>query len=207
MRDGTWSDHDRMRQRMLAAARRLVVRKGISGLSVRRLASELKVSVGTIYYYFRDIDEVMLALNEETLRALLAALEAAAEAAAGRPAALVDAYFDFIAANGKRWHLLFAHFPPRGYPIPESYVAAIESAVARVSAVLVPHLQPLAPEARRDVTVGLWAMLHGLSMLEQQGKLGRIGGESPLRQIAHATVSRALGLEGAAQLSSAQEMS
>lgn len=185
-------NHDAMRNALLAAATRIVRSKGFSGLSVRNLADKLDMSIGTIYNYVADIHEVALSINEQTIRLLMAELDKTIAVHPTQPDALVDTYFDFLEANKKRWRALFEHYPPPGYAIPESYSAAIEQVVTRISIALAPRLATVDDATRRDITVGLWAMLHGLSILEQQGKLGRISGSQSLRQIAQATLAKAL---------------
>lgn len=47
------------RERIVAAAARLLQREGLSGLSMRRLARELGISAMTPYRYFRDKDDLI----------------------------------------------------------------------------------------------------------------------------------------------------
>ena len=51
---------DATRQRILDAARDIVLAQGFRGLSIRTIATAVDCSVGTIYNYFADFDDVVL---------------------------------------------------------------------------------------------------------------------------------------------------
>lgn len=184
-------NHDEMQQRILAAASHIIETQGFSELSIRTLAKALDCSVGTIYNYFADINELVLRLNGETVLWLDAALMAAAQGG-NVPRALVDAYFDFLEQHPNRWRALFLHYPPAEMVLPDWYMAIIDGIVRHVRGALEPYLAGLDAAQARDITVGLWAALHGLSMLDQQGKLKTVSAERSVRDIAHALVQAAL---------------
>jgi AcrR family transcriptional regulator len=55
-----------LKQQILNAARELFVRDGYESVSMRKVAKKIEYSVGTIYHYFRDKDEILECLCEET---------------------------------------------------------------------------------------------------------------------------------------------
>lgn len=55
-----------LKQQILDAARELFVRNGYENVSMRKVAEKIEYSVGTIYHYFRDKDEILDCLCEET---------------------------------------------------------------------------------------------------------------------------------------------
>ena len=54
-----------LRQCLLDCARRIECAEGADGLSIRKLASEANIAVGTVYNYFESKQEVLLAMTEE----------------------------------------------------------------------------------------------------------------------------------------------
>jgi AcrR family transcriptional regulator len=60
-----------VRRRILDVTRDLLVRKGISQLSIRMIARHVGCSVGTIYFYFGNKDELVHALIEEGFEKLI----------------------------------------------------------------------------------------------------------------------------------------
>jgi len=53
------------RTQLLDCAREIANEKGIASISMRRLAAKAGVATGTVYNYFSDKDDVLLALTEE----------------------------------------------------------------------------------------------------------------------------------------------
>jgi AcrR family transcriptional regulator len=54
-----------LKKLLLDCARRIECAEGADALSVRKLASEANIAVGTVYNYFESKQEVMLAMTEE----------------------------------------------------------------------------------------------------------------------------------------------
>jgi AcrR family transcriptional regulator len=59
-----------LRQEILAAARELFVKEGYERLSMRKIAEKIEYSPTTIYLYFRDKDELLEQMCEETFALL-----------------------------------------------------------------------------------------------------------------------------------------
>lgn len=53
------------RTQLLDCAREIASEKGVASISMRRLAAKAGVATGTVYNYFSDKDDVLLALTEE----------------------------------------------------------------------------------------------------------------------------------------------
>ncbi len=54
-----------LRKTLLSCARRIECSEGVAAISIRRLAAEANIAVGTVYNYFESKQEVMFALTEE----------------------------------------------------------------------------------------------------------------------------------------------
>ena len=61
------------RQALLAASRAVARRQGLDGLSIRAVAAEAEVSVGSVYNYFSGKAELMAATVEEIWGQILSA--------------------------------------------------------------------------------------------------------------------------------------
>lgn len=64
-----------MRRDILNAARELMSREGLDGISIRKIAAMIEYSPTIIYHYFTNKDEIIETLLEEDYRKLLSALE------------------------------------------------------------------------------------------------------------------------------------
>jgi len=59
-------EREELRQQILDAARELFVREGYERVSMRKIAARIEYSPGSIYTYFKDKDEILDCLCEET---------------------------------------------------------------------------------------------------------------------------------------------
>lgn len=83
---------ERSRQ-LLAAAARLMEREGSEAVSMQALAAEAGVSVGLIYRYFGNKDEVLLAVITQVLDAFASEVPAAIQASGDDPVRRLAAAF------------------------------------------------------------------------------------------------------------------
>lgn len=184
---------DATRQRILDAARDIVLAQGFRGLSIRTIAAAVDCSVGTIYNHFCDFDDIALHLNAETISRLDATLaERVFQQADWQPSSLVDTYFDFLEQNDAAWRGLFEHHLPRDYRLPDWYREGIDGLVRRVVAAFSPLLPHLGREDCAELVIGLWASLHGLASLDREDKLSTVSVGSSARQIGQMLVRTAL---------------
>ncbi len=87
-----------LRQEILAAARELFAKEGYESVSMRKIAERIEYSPTTIYLYFRDKEELIRQICEETFALLTRKLEKVIAAEANPIAKLkagLRAYVDF----------------------------------------------------------------------------------------------------------------
>ena len=68
---------DTLRGTLLDSARALADTEGIEAVNIRSLAKRAGVATGTVYNYFSDKNEILLALTEEYWKKTLPELETA----------------------------------------------------------------------------------------------------------------------------------
>ncbi|WP_342088705.1 TetR/AcrR family transcriptional regulator [Dyadobacter sp. OTU695] len=66
-----------MHKRILDGARKIFLEKGYEQTSIRNIASEISYSPGSIYFYFKDKNEIFHELHKEGFRLLLKQMKAA----------------------------------------------------------------------------------------------------------------------------------
>jgi len=174
------SDHsrDEIRTMALVAAEGLIAEQGFSGLSARKVAAAIGYTVGTLYLVFRNLDDLILQVNERTLDALFSCLQEALEASAEGEGALALglAYLHFATEAPRRWGAVFDHHLPEGEVPPPGYLAKVE----RFFTLLEGVLRGLAP-ARSDAEIAraaraLWSGVHGVCILGLTGRLDPVSG-------------------------------
>ena len=102
-----------LREKIFAAARELVLRKGFAELSIRKLADEIGYAPGTIYLYFKNRDEIVREICVRGFAELFERMKSAAEVVDphARLAALLRAYADFAVNHPETYRLSFMEDP------------------------------------------------------------------------------------------------
>ena len=173
--------------RIVTEAERIVAAGGLPSLGVRDLAGAARCAVGSVYYLFRDLDGVILAMNRRTLGRLDAALEDASSGAKARSAlhALAQGYLAFAARETRLLRALFEHRMKDGAPFPADHMALVHSTFARIErplAALLPGLdgsdvammaRTLFSAAHGIVTLGLEERIVAVPLDGLEGQLAR----------------------------------
>ena len=118
----------------LKAAKKIAQKKGLRGLTARRIAKDIGCSVGTIYNVFDNLDTLILHLNGRTFDALyeeLAKVDPKDEPRAA-VASLTETYLAFVRDNANLWNVVFEHVWPAKYPLPDWYREKIERLLKEV---------------------------------------------------------------------------
>jgi AcrR family transcriptional regulator len=102
-----------LRERILDAARRIVMREGFAALSMRKIADAIEYSPATLYLHFASRDEIAHALCEEGFAQLLKTFEPLVAIAdpAERLKAFGRAYVAFGVTYPQTYRLIFMEDP------------------------------------------------------------------------------------------------
>ncbi len=167
------------RAQVVAAARKLMVRHGVEGVSMRAIAAAAGVSPAALYLYFPDKLVLLAAVVDALFEGLLATFTGAVASAAARRepfarlSALMDAYVAWGLAHPEEYRLMFmtpvvgvaGHRPPApdGRPSAPNGAATFGALVAEVSALIAAgHARRTDPAALAEQ---IWAGGHGLVAL------------------------------------------
>ena len=168
---------------ILKTAIRIMESSDAEGISLRAVAAALGVKVPSLYRYFPDKNALELAVAEEALRAMLAALQSAAATAdpeAGfRETAQV--YLRFARERFPLYVFLVQHRTPGVYgsELGKAVWNLLLGAAGAVS-------------GKPDDTaaaVATWSFLHGYAMLEHSGAFGASGPNGGLERGIEALLS------------------
>ncbi len=164
-------DRERLKGKILRAARELFIRHGYENVSMRRVARKIEYSPTTIYLYFKDKAELLQSVCDETFVGLNQKLEAILEE--GPPLEGLKkglrAYVDFGLENPHHYRvtLLMPH-PPEERS--ERYLAPDAPGTTAFSylrmgvaaAIDAGELRPMDVETASQA---LWAGVHGVTSL------------------------------------------
>ena len=173
---GRRNDHSReeLRQMIVYAAEKIVAEYGYAGLSMRKVASAIGYTVGTLYLVFRNQDALLFELNARTLDKLDEALEAALadeQDTLERLKTIARAYIRFAHSNRQRWLTAFEHRPPEDVPTPDW----MNERIQRSFDIAIRELKPALPDASEEqlqvAASALWSGVHGICVLGMTNKL------------------------------------
>ncbi|GAB5486575.1 MAG: TetR/AcrR family transcriptional regulator [Parasphingorhabdus sp.] len=115
------------RERIRAAAGRLVRQGNLENITIRAVAKEAGVSVGTIYKYFEDISDLGRSLWQEPveeLRQKMSGIAGKIDDPVNRIRALLQVYADFAETNNRVFRGAFLYVRPESRQKPDQ--AALE---------------------------------------------------------------------------------
>ena len=174
---GRRSDHTReeLRERILSAGEEIVAKSGVDGLTARHLADRIGYSVGTLYNFFKDLDDLIVHINARTLDRMYAACARVTKRLAPDDAlrAYARAYLRFTKEHDRLWAMLLDGSSHHHSELPDWYQAKVGRLLGLVEEVLTP-LIPGDKDRKRSARV-LWASLHGIVSLAGAGAVA----ESP----------------------------
>lgn len=172
--------HDAKRKAILAAARAVIARDGLDGLTMRAVATEAGYVPGAVYFYFTSKDELAAGLVSDELGQLARRLKDSDQSlgaadAARRIAALAAETFRSLAHDS---HLieLAAEMFDRGAVPPEAERLLNGRLIGALTALGAPaqDLAPL-PEDTRRLTLAVAALVLGTAVLSRAGRLEVLG--------------------------------
>jgi AcrR family transcriptional regulator len=166
-----------LRERILDAARHIVVREGFAALSMRKIADAIEYSPATLYLHFESRDEIARALCAEGYAQLLSSFEPLAYIAdpAERLKGLARAYVAFGVAHPETYRLIFMEDPSyMGAAMGGSASAGKEDGATEDGAALsgTQTLTPINPAAGHESgDAAMRLMLNALDELKAAGRL------------------------------------
>ena len=164
------------RDRIVAAALDLVDEQGLEGLTMRALGRKLGVEAMALYHYFPSKDALIEAIGEigrevqGVFGGFFEEMEAAGATAGEQVVALGLRYIEFAQVRSAQFTLLFNTLPIQ--------FATWEEFVAGQSTFRIPQMavqrgidagefHPRPAYGRDEMAYNLWALVHGLAVLQQ----------------------------------------
>ncbi|MDB6080505.1 MAG: TetR family transcriptional regulator [Akkermansiaceae bacterium] len=165
-------EKERVRERILDAAQKMMIEDGFRALSIRKLATRVQYSAGNIYLYFENRDAIARELCLRGYAEMLAWLEKGA-ATASKPGAKLRgasaAYLQFALARPEMYRLIYMDDPAyleavfaerrEDDPATRAYELLIDLAAATLGA------QADRPQAVK-LAESCWAAMHGIASLK-----------------------------------------
>ncbi|WP_240231720.1 TetR/AcrR family transcriptional regulator [Devosia lacusdianchii] len=172
------ADHSReeLVELVIEAARQMIATQGVDKLSARALSAAIGYTPGTLYNHFKDLDDIVTAVNGGTLKALGEAFAAAERSDDPRRMlhSYADAFLGFLRDNANLWNALFEFRRAEGVAVPQWYVDTI-SGLLRILAACFMQIRPTAnPQQAAHAAQLVFASIHSVSSLQNSGRLALV---------------------------------
>jgi AcrR family transcriptional regulator len=172
------ADHSReeLVELVVNAARQLIVAEGIDKLSARAIAGAIGYTPGTLYNHFKDLDEIVTAVNGTTLKSLGEAFAGARPSDDPRQMLhnYADAFLGFLHDNANLWNALFEFRRAPGAEVPKWYVDTISGLMRILAACFIQLRSAADPRQAGQAAQLVFASIHSVSSLQSSGRLGLV---------------------------------
>ncbi|MEM6480490.1 MAG: TetR/AcrR family transcriptional regulator [Pseudomonadota bacterium] len=174
-----------LRRQLKSAARKRIAQHGLSSLRARDLASDVDRPVGSIYTAFKDLDDLILHVNADTMKELGSALSSPVENKDSKSAitALSIGYARFATENQNLWAALFEHKMPDGGPSPAwvlNHHSGLLDRLVQALRMMDPMAEPSLLERRAKT---YFTAVHGVVTMSLQNRFLGVPRESLVEEI------------------------
>lgn len=171
---------EELRELIVDAARSIIQKDGLAGLSARTIAHRIGYSPGTLYNVFKNLDDLILNVEARLLDELDARLTSASASADPQHSIqlLAHEYLAFTQQHPRLWNLLFEHNLPADFPVPDWYRDKLETLLKHVErAMTMSSGGRLEGAAAQRAARVMWAGVHGITSLATADKLTNVTNE------------------------------
>ncbi len=158
---------DEIREMVLDAAETIIVNEGYSALTVRRIATDIGYTVGSIYMVFANMADLIMHIKANTVDELIGQLQQVPDCIPERYIAeLSKAYLKFADRNFNRWSMIFA----QDAKIPEWYQQKINLIFSQIETQLAQLAPGCTTQQHKLAAQALWSGVHGICTLSLTGE-------------------------------------
>ena len=169
-------DREKRREQILDAARKLLLKDGLARTSVNRIAQKAELSVGTIYFYFANKEDVFAELQREGLEILhrkIVSRMGGIEKPDQKLEACARVYLDFSEENADYFDVInYFLSQPRIF-----FTKGVKKSIDQQGAEVLKHMERIVAEGVREnmfsesrpanFAAFFWASIHGLVQVKK----------------------------------------
>jgi len=164
---------------ILDATESLLDSDGFQALSTRKISAKIGYTVGTLYLFFKNLDELVMHVNARTLEQIYQSLSMVTEDGIDPRTNIIamgHAYVHFAMEFPQRWRLVFEFSLGESETIP----AWFQDKIDQVFSLVEKNLVNLVGDRlnKRQLTLALWSGVHGVCALAVSKKIDVSGIES-----------------------------
>jgi len=156
-----------LRKEILEVSRSLLIEEGFSKMSMRKIAADANVSATSIYLHFKNKDELLLALIEDSITHLAKALSKSINGngdAISKLETLADAFLEFALERPQEYEIIYMVRPEEMPKFPKEKFQQVRKIYEMLANIIEEGRQngQLAVDDPLVSAYTLWAQLHGV---------------------------------------------
>ncbi len=172
-------EREQRKKDILDAARSLLFKQGIQATSVNAIAKKSELSIGTIYFYFKNREEIYAALQEEGLEILYKMVTSKGASKTTPEEKLFNsakAYLEFSKKHKNYFDVINLFITSPGTYFESDLMTRIHSKGSSILS----HIEAIVKEGNQKDTLSenlperyaifFWASLHGLILIKKMQK-------------------------------------
>lgn len=192
---------DELREMILRATEMLVDSGGLQQMSTRKIAQMIGYTVGTLYLFFKNLDDLILQVNARTLDRMLDDLRTVTEDGIDPRSNIIamgHAYVLFAVEHPERWRMVFEHTLAPGEPVPDWFTTKIDDLFGLVEKHVADYLGGSGKSnlQSKSATQALWCGVHGICALSVTNKVD-IPGITSVQELTDSLITHFLAGVGA----------
>lgn len=157
-----------LREEILDVSRKLLLENGFGKMSMRKIAKEAGVSATSIYLHFKNKDDLLLALIEESIEHLNRVLREAVDlekGSVGQLEELAEAYIDYALQNPQAYEIIYMVRPEEMPTYPKEKFQEVRSSYELLAGIIQTGKDQRVFEVDNPLISAytLWAQLHGVA--------------------------------------------
>lgn len=170
MSEKTKQRREKLREKLIDAAQRHIEKGGLQALKARDIAADAGCAVGAIYNIFSDLDEIVVAVNSNTLRQLDNLInETVAHRADQQPTEVLTAialtYYEFTRSSPELWSAVFEYGLTTTKTVPDWHVAEHARLIEHITEPVRAQAPGLSDEELTSYARTIFAAVHGVVTL------------------------------------------
>lgn len=174
------NDHSKeeLKALIFETAKKIIKKKGYQALSARKLADEIGYTAGTIYSFYKNIDDLIMHINASSVDAIYDKLAKELNSCSSKKSieTIAKIYVDYSSKNQHLWELLFDYRYKKDFKLPKWYQEKV-SRNFDIVAKAIKEDSNTKKDANKLARV-LWAGLNGIIVLSSRDKLSTVNSDS-----------------------------
>lgn len=174
------NDHSKeeLNKLIFTTAKKIVQKKGYGELSARKLADKIGYTAGTIYSFYKSLDDLIMHINASSIDEIYNLLSRELNSCKKEKQIqiITNVYMNYSLKNHNLWELLFDYRYKKDFQLAKWYQEKVQKTFDLVTKAISHYC--LTEKKSKNLARVLWASLNGIIALASRNKLSTVDSDS-----------------------------